>query len=205
MYKPKRYKETDQAKIRDLIRDFPFAIFIAEINGKVDAVHLPFILHEGIENDCLVGHIPHANPISEYIKSKALSKEEVFLIFRSPSSYISSSWYKEPDAPTWDYAAVHCRCHVSIQSQDELWESLNELVSHFEKNESNSIDLERLPSDVKKQSTRIMGFELKVFSYEAQFKLSQGRPEEDIRSILQHLDNNNTDPSLIRLIKEHNE
>lgn len=49
---------------------------------------------------------------------------KVLVIFRGENSYISSSWYSEPEVPTWNYRAVHVYGRLRELSEEALEEGI---------------------------------------------------------------------------------
>lgn len=138
MFIPEHYKNTDTKEIYDFLKNNSFGILINIIEGKPWGTHIPLELSKNSEDkDILVGHIAKAN-----LQSKNLvDGDEVLCIFNGPHSYISSSWYKEEEVPTWNYIAVHAYGTIKIQTSEELLQSLHELVDKYEQQSEHPISL----------------------------------------------------------------
>ena len=49
------------------------------------------------------------------------NNENVLVIFNGPHTYVSASWYENPQvASTWNYMAVHAKGKISLQMKQEL-------------------------------------------------------------------------------------
>ena len=126
MYIPERNKKEDIEEIKDFLSKNAFGILINQVAGRPWATHIPLELEaDGDGNDILVGHIAKANP-----QWKGFTEdEEVLCIFNGPHAYISSSWYKEEEVPTWNYVAVHVYGKLKILTEEEVMASLHRLVA----------------------------------------------------------------------------
>ncbi len=184
MFIPEHYKNTDTKEIHDFLKNNSFGILINTIEGKPWGTHIPLELSKNsVDKDILVGHIAKAN-----LQSKNLvDGDEVLCIFNGPHSYISSSWYKEEEVPTWNYIAVHVYGTIKIQTSEELLQSLHELVDKYEQQSDHPISLNDMSQKTMRQVKGIIGFEIEINDIQAVNKLSQGR-EHDHQKIIHELD-----------------
>lgn len=183
MYIPEKYRNEDLDQIREFLINNAFGILICSGSGSPMATHLPLEYEAGGNGMGLLhGHFARANPQWKHMEEG----EEVLCIFNGPHSYVSSSWYKEEEVPTWNYMAVHLRGRYRKQSEEELWASLHRLVDKYERDSAQPISLHELSPGTLRQVRGIVGFEISITSLEAAYKLSQGR-EEDHPRILEEL------------------
>ena len=175
MFIPEHYKNKDLSEIHNFLKNNSFGILINTIDGKPWGTHIPLELSKNKEGkDILVGHIAKAN-----LQSKNLTDgDEVLCIFNGPHSYVSSSWYKQEEVPTWNYIAVHVYGTVKIQTSEELMKSLYELVDKYEQKSEHPISLDDMSKKTMRQVTGIIGFEIIVNDIQAVNKLSQGRSHD---------------------------
>lgn len=188
MYTPQHYKKTDLAEIKDFLASNSFGILVNQINGKPWATHIPLeldVLESGEE--ILVGHISKANPQWKNFENA----DQVLCIFNGPHSYISSSWYKEEEVPTWNYIAVHVYGTIKILDEAAVLASLHKLVDKYEKGSKNPISINDMSKNTMRQIKGIVGFQISVDEIQATYKLSQTRPEDHpkIISELEETDN----------------
>lgn len=203
MYKPPQYEKKDPEYILRFIKDHPFATFVLQ-GDHLLATHIPVLTKATADGFCLFGHVAVHNPQRECLKDEM----EVLAIFQGSNAYISSSWYKEHEVSTWDYSAVHINARLKIQSEEELRESLKELVAHFESKQSNPKYLNDIPTAIiEPQIPQITGFWLYPTKIAAIAKLSQNRSSADIASIVSHLkqEDNPSISELIDQIQKENE
>ena len=185
MHIPKIFEITDSKVIENFIRENGFATIISSGDKFPVGTHIPIQLEINDKGEkVLWGHLSKANPQWELFEDSP----NVLVIFLSHiHSYISSSWYYHPNAPTWNYMSVHVMGEIKILHGEPLWESVRRLTRKYEQKSKNPISLDNLPESVKKQMNGIVGFEVKIEQIEAAFKLSQNRNERDFKNILREL------------------
>lgn len=196
MYQPKKYQKEDPEYIFDFIKQHPFATFI--LNGnRILATHIPVLTEGNFEKFSLYSHIANHNEQLQFLKDGA----EALLIFQGAHGYISSSWYREKDISTWDYSAVHVNVRLKIQTREELENSLQKLVGHFESSQKNPLYYNDIPEQMLKEHLPLItGFWCEPFKIEAVAKLHQGAHKEDIISITKNLEAQE-DPFALELSK----
>ena len=191
MYIPQHYKNENLAEVRQFIKENGFGILVSNVNGKHWASHIPFELE--IEEDgkeYLVSHISKGNPQWKYFNAT----EEVLCIFNGPHSYISSSWYKEEEVPTWNYIAIHVYGTLQILSEEEVLQSMHRLVDRYEKDSKKPISLKELSSKTLRQVKGVIGFKILITDIQATYKLSQTRPQDHAK-IIEELSSKNKSAS----------
>ncbi len=185
MWIPKYYEVTDQALISEFIKSVGLATIISPDRKYPFATHIPLELEEDADgNQVLVGHLAKVNPQSELLKKNP----NAMVIFQSPAQhYISSSWYEQPNAPTYNYMSVHICGSVKILNEEDTYQSVKRLTDRYETNSQNPVSLDTLPDPIKGMLKAVTGFKLTIEKVEAQFKLSQNRNEKDMRNIIVEL------------------
>ena len=186
MYIPANYKNENISEVREFIKEYSFAILVSLVDGKPWATHTPLELDVNEKGeDILVGHIAKANPQWKYFNSA----EEVLCIFNGPHSYVSSSWYKEEEVPTWNYIAVHIYGRLTVMTEQEVLAWLHILVDRYEKGVKQPVSLKSMSSNTLRQVKGVVGFQIEISAIQAAYKLSQGR-ETDHAQIIQELAEN---------------
>lgn len=182
MYVPKHFKVSDFDEIREFIQENSFGTIVTTKEGKPIATHLPLELYKQGDDYYITGHMAYANP-----QWKTFGDDNVLVMYQGSHAYISSSWYKSENVPTWNYQSVHVYGTANIMSEQELQEDLILLLQKYEKHRKNAALWENLSSQTKKQIKGIVGFKVKVQEVQAAYKLSQNRDEEDYRNIIDKL------------------
>jgi transcriptional regulator len=175
MYIPPHYKNENIAQIKDFLIKNSFAILISQVDGRPWATHIPLEL-ELDENgkDVLVGHISKAN-----VQWKAFTESpKVLCIFNGPHAYVSSSWYREEEVPTWNYIAVHVYGNLSLLDEAAVMASLHRLVDKYEVHSKQPVSLHSMSAKTLKQVRGIVGFKIEITDIQAAYKLSQTRGED---------------------------
>lgn len=199
MYIPHHYKNEDLNTVKAFIAKNSFGILVNQVDGKPWATHIPLELTtDDHGEDVLISHISRANP-----QWKVFEKQpDVLCIFNGPHSYISASWYKEEEVPTWDYIAVHVYGKLTILSEEEVMQSLHNLVDKYEKIAKNPVSLSHMSPTTLRQVKGVVGFKIEITDIQAAYKLSQTRPE-DHEAIISHLNEGNvTSQEIARHIKQ---
>lgn len=203
MYQPKKYQKKDPEYIFKFIQNHPFATFIIK-GERLLATHIPVLIEGEAENFRLYGHIANHNEQLQYLKDGA----EALLIFQGAHGYISSSWYTKKDISTWDYSAVHVNVRIKVQSQEELEQSLVNLVHKFEKEQENPLMYKDIPSEIiSDHLPHITGFWCDPFKIEGIAKMHQGYDTENLNRISKKLKerDNPLDSVLEKNIKAEND
>ncbi len=184
MYIPERNKKEDIEEIKDFLSKNAFGILINQVAGRSWATHIPLEFEaDGDGNDTLVGHIAKVNP-----QWKGFTEdEEVLCIFNGPHAYISSSWYKKEEVPTWNYIAVHIYGKLKILNEEEVMASLHRLVAKYEASSKNPVSLKIMSPNTLRQVKGMVGFKIEITDIQAKYKLSQNR-EQDHPKIISELE-----------------
>ncbi|AMX00293.1 FMN-binding negative transcriptional regulator [Rummeliibacillus stabekisii] len=184
MYIPKYYKETNMEEIKEFIQGNSFGTVVSTEKGKPIATHLPLELHKEDNKYYITGHMAYGNPQWRTFENE---DDSILVMYQGPDAYISSSWYKHENVPTWNYQAVHVYGSASLMTQQELEEDLILLLQKYENHRQNPVLWENLSPQAKKQIKGIVGFKIEVKEVQAAYKLSQNRNEEDYNRIVENL------------------
>lgn len=185
MYKQHYFKVEDRERIADFIRQHDFGTLVISESGIPTASHLLMDLETDSDGTWLLsGHMARANPLWGGMDAE----REVLVMFGGPNTYISPTWYRQLNVPTWNYIAVHLYgLPRVIDGGDELRSILSNLVKHYEG--KSDYRLETLPADfVEKEMRGVVGFQIRVTRVEASFKLSQNRNDEDHANVIRQLE-----------------
>lgn len=172
MYIPPHYNNHNIEEIKDFLRSNSFGILINIVDNKPWGTHIPLELEtDGQGKDILVGHIAKANPQWQNFSDQS----EVLCIFNGPHAYVSSSWYKEEEVPTWNYIAVHVYGSLTILTEEETMESMYRLVDKYERDSKHPVSLKNLSPKTLRQVKGVVGFKILISDIQATYKLSQTR------------------------------
>ena len=202
MYLPEQFKETSPERIAAIIESHSFGMLVTTLEGAPFVSHLPFIFDQfaGLKGR-LFCHMARANPQWQHLSTAG----EALVVFQGPHAYVSPSWYSSPGVPTWNYAVAHLRGKPGIiESESELESLLERMTSVYESNMPNPWVPELAGGMRAKLLNAIVGIEIEVADIQAKFKISQNRPLEDQRSVIEHLarSGNQLDAAMGNLMKE---
>lgn len=184
MYIPKYFQQQDLQQAASLVKKNEFATLVATVDGKLQAVHIPFMLKEENSEWVLFAHFSAANPLTIALEKN----EEVLVIFQGPHAYVSSSWYKHVSVPTWNYSAVHCYGILEKLDKEATVQLLQQTMNHYEDMQEKGMKWEDVPEKMKENLMKEMvAFKIVVSRIEAKAKLSQNKSEEDFNSVMNHL------------------
>ncbi len=200
MYTPKEFKIEDPKEQLDFIKSNVLGTLIStSSNLEPIASHLPFYVRE---EDPLVleGHISRANNQCTLLRKG----NNAMIIFQGPNGYISSSVYGHENVPTWNYQAIHVYGRISHLNDEETELHLSQLMSHHEKDREIKKEYQKLPPKlVEEYKKEILCFRFNTYRTEASYKLSQNRNPADYDAIIQDLEKNDGNKTLIDAMKKH--
>jgi transcriptional regulator len=145
MYNLPHFKEKDQQKVIDFMKQHPFAMLIATADNRAFASQIPLMFDERDGKIIFSGHM-----MKKQDHQQALEKNpEVLVVFTGPHTYVSASWYSNPhQASTWNYMSVHARGHLKFMDEKGLEDLLRRLTLQYENNNPHSPTVfDNLPQD----------------------------------------------------------
>lgn len=193
MYIPKNYEEQSWEKLKQIILDNPLATIITiDAEGKIIANHFPFYLYEDPESGkkFLHAHFAKKNPQAPSLKDN----DNVVVIFQSPSSYISPSYYPEKKrtekfVPTWDFASVHITGKLRVIDEAEfVRKQLENFTDHMEQDREPKWKVSDAPEPyLKIMQKAIFGLEISIDDVQSKFKFEQKMSDENITGVIEGL------------------
>jgi transcriptional regulator len=182
MYVPKAFAVEDVPALQDFMEEFNFATVVTQRAGELTASHIPFLLDRSIEPyGVLRAHIAIRNPQLKDLQSES----QALVIFQGPHTYVSPSWYVNPEnVPTWNYTVVHAYGVPKIGNKIAMIELLKDLTRKQESSFEEPWDFDPSAAWVQKLLMEIVAFEIKIERLEGKFKLNQNRKPEDRESVI---------------------
>lgn len=192
MYSLPYFKENDPQIILEFIHQHPFAFMAGcDEQNKPVATQVPVFIEEREGRLYLTGHIMKGTD-----HHKAFEKNpNVLCVFSGHHTYVSASWYSNPQqASTWNYMSVHVKGQLRFLDANSLVEVLKKTSLHFEKdNQHSSTVFDNLPEEYRNRLMKaIVAFEVEVEQIDNVFKLSQNRDRESYQTIIEKLDEQDT-------------
>lgn len=184
MYVPKHFKEDDNQKLHQYIRDYGFGLLIVSDEDGIDANHVPFHLDCGDSGSLgrLQCHVARNNPVWQ----RLLEGARVLAVFQGPDAYISPSWYPTKAetgrvVPTWNYLAVHVEGKArAIQDSTWLAQHLHHLTDQHESGMEKPWSVDDAPADFTDRLVQaIVGIEIEIEALTGKLKASQNVPERN--------------------------
>ena|ERR1700722_13244940 len=185
MYVPKLFAVEDLQQLHDFMDEFNFATIVTERAGELTASHIPFLLDRGAEPyGALRAHVAIGNPQLEDFRAGA----RALVIFQGPHTYVSPSWYVQPqNVPTWNYTVVHAYGVPTIGDQSATLAHLKQLVAKHEKGFERPWDFDPNAAWIQRLLPGIAAFEIKIEKLQGKFKLNQNRTPADRAGVIEAL------------------
>jgi transcriptional regulator len=177
MYLPKAFAVEDLTQLQDFMDEFNFATVVTQRDGELTASHIPFVLDRSVEPcGVLRAHVAINNPQLEDFRSGS----QALVIFQGPHTYVSPSWYVNPqNVPTWNYTVVHAYGVPKIMDRESMIALLQNLVGKHEGAFPKPWGFDSDDPFMQRQMPAIAGFEIKIEKLQGKFKLNQNRSAED--------------------------
>lgn len=191
MYTPHAFKEDRLPVLHDAIERSGLATLVTVTSTGLVASHIPMLVDATRgPYGTLSGHLARAN--SQWREGTA--DAEALAIFIGPETYVSPSWYATTQrtgkvVPTWNYVAVHAYGRVVFfDDPDRLRTIVTRLTNRHEAALPKPWHVTDAPEDfIEGQLKAIVGFEMVIARLEGKWKLSQNRPDDDRRGVIQGL------------------
>ncbi|HIG42625.1 MAG: FMN-binding negative transcriptional regulator [bacterium] len=193
MYIPEYFKISDDDEIFSYIEANAFGQLISNVHGRFFSSHLPFLISG--DKTSLIAHTARQNP-----QYRELDGQEALVTLQGVHEYISPSWYSGPGVPTWNYQAVHIygKCKV-FHDPVRLKEVVETLAAKFE----SAFEIPWQPDYKDSMLGAIVGIEITISEIQCKYKLSQNRPVQDRKQVIERL--NATGPNKMATAMERNE
>ena len=183
-YPPEHHQEDRFENALELIKLYPLATVITSSINKVLSTHIPLVYSDKGTLGTLVGHLDKFNPQINHFEDK---DHDLEIIFHGPEVYISPSKYSTTQLPTWNYFKVHLRGKIILKKEPQyVKESLIAMTAFLEGEKPNYVLDENNPR-MHAALDYIVGFHIKISSWEGKYKISQDKNKEDRKRAKQAL------------------
>jgi transcriptional regulator len=175
---------TDEAEVKRLIRENPWATIVSNTEKGLVASHYPVVLEEQPDGISLVSHVGRPDE-----RAHELGQHEVLIIIAGAHGYISPGWYENSEfVPTWNHATAHLYGTPQILSDEENFRVLGQLVDHFEKRMPDPVSLTIDERAAQRLATGTVGIRIPITRFDARLKLSQNKSPEVRQRIIEALE-----------------
>jgi len=183
MRKTPRYTTTDEAEIKRLIRENPWATYVSNTSNGLVASHYPTLLEDEADGISIVTHF--GRPDEELHE---VPEHEMLVIVQGAHGYISPNWYAEGDiVPTWNHVTAHLYGVPEILSEEENFAVLGKLVDHFEERMPHPVSLDQDEETARRIAKGTIGLRIRITRVDARLKLSQNKSDQVRETIIDAL------------------
>lgn len=197
MYVPRHFAVDERTRQHELIEQHSFGTLIVTLQGRLEAVHLPFLLDRARGSmGTLRAHMARANPAWRSFDGTS----DALVIFLGTHGYISPDWYTSAkQVPTWNYVAIHAYGVPKALDDAGTVRLLDDLSARHEdelapKPPWTTGKLE--PDYFAKLRGAIVAFEIELSRLEGKAKLSQNKTAADIAGAVASLNVRRDDASI---------
>ena len=176
MYNIPHFKANDHQEVLDFMKAHPFVTICGvDKDGFPVATQVPVLLK--IEEDKIIisGHVMRKQEHTNAFENN----NKVLVIFSGPSAFVSANWYTTKNmGSTWNYQSVQAKGNLEIKDEKHLYNLLEQLTLHFEKDPNSPTQVKNLSSEYMEQNMKaIYSFDILVYDLQHVFILSQNRDE----------------------------
>lgn len=183
MRKTPHYTTTDEAEIKRLIRENPWATYVSGTSTGLVASHYPTLLEEDEEGISIVTHFGRPDEVLHEV-----GQHEMLVIVQGAHGYISPAWYDDDDfIPTWNHVTAHLYGVPEILSDEANFAVLGTLVDHFEGRMPHPVSLDQDEAGARRIAKGTIGLRIRVTRVDARLKLSQNKSDEVRATIIDAL------------------
>lgn len=172
------FRSFDVERCRSVAVDHPLASVSGCLDGRPVVAHCPVL----VEGESAILHLSRRNAFAPLV----LQGAPCTAVFHGPNHFISSRWYENVTAPTWNYVIVHAEAEAMKPIDDpvEMKKVLMRLVKRQEDGVGEGF-MPKLTLDyLDEMVPHIVMAELVDVKWWGLFKLSQNKLEsEQVRII----------------------
>ena len=191
MYLPEHFNEQRAELLHELIREQPLGTLVTLAAEGLNANHVPFEFDAApAPLGTLRCHVARANSIWRDFSPMV----EALAIFQGPKTYISPSFYPSKKVtgevvPTYNYVIVHGYGAMKVIHDREWLRGLvTRLTKRFEAGRAAPWQVTDAPSAfIDKQLGAIVGIEIALTKLIGKWKVSQNRPVDDRKGVIEGL------------------
>lgn len=182
MYKLSYFTENNTETVIAFMKQHPFAVITAIGEQYPVATQVPLFIDVNEEGKIILsGHIMRKTD-----HHKAFEKNEnVLVLFTGPHTYISASWYSNPQsASTWNYMTVQAKGKITLLDEAATYQAIKDITDHYEGTETAAAFHKMDDAYIAAMLKAIVAFSIEVETLENVFKLSQNKDEQNKKQII---------------------
>ena len=179
------YRITDEAVVRDLVRQHGWVTIVSHTSAGLVASHVPVVVEDG-EDFVITGHFGRPDDENHELGSGG----EVMVVVQGTHGYVSAGWYGTgTTASTWDFVVAHLYgVPEAVTDPEENLAVLSDLQAKYEKALPDPMLMEHSPEVAAALARGARAFRLRVTRWQGRNKMSQNRPTEVVERIVGQLE-----------------
>jgi transcriptional regulator len=185
MHPNQSFAWTDEAEILNFFRHQGFARIFAQTKHGPRVAHVPVLVRDG---PVLHFHLANGNALTAQIDGL-----NALALVEGPNAYLSANWYDDISGavPSWNYIAAECEGVVRRLDRDALIRLVDDLSLHLEPKVRENWTREKMdPARFEALLGAIKAFELRIDHVRGTRKLSQHKPDGEVKGLLVGMDAN---------------
>ncbi|MDO9370528.1 MAG: FMN-binding negative transcriptional regulator [Sphingopyxis sp.] len=164
-----------------LVREIGFAAIFASTPDGPRVAHAPVVLSE--DRATLQFHLARGNALTRHLDGAS-----ALAVVQGPDSYVSASWYADPDqVPTWNYVAIEMEGVARRLDDAALIAQVDMLSASHEARIGANPPWTRdkmNPALFSKMTGAITGFEMRITAWRPTIKLSQNKSHDERERVI---------------------
>ncbi|GAA2880150.1 FMN-binding negative transcriptional regulator [Streptosporangium fragile] len=179
------YAIDDPWVLRELVAAHGWATLVSVSDGGEPVVsHLPVIPDPANPGPAVVGHLARADA-----EVHGLGRRPVVIVVEGPEGYVSPTLYRAgPYVPTWNFVTLHLHGTPRVLGPEETYRVLSDTVDHFEAGRPEPFRLDSVEEYAHRIAPGVTGFRLVPDRVVGKAKLSQEKPAEIVKRVIEALD-----------------
>lgn len=172
----------DPQVVRDLVREFPWALLVSSTPDGPVASHYPVLLDEDTDELAVVTHVGRPDETLH-----RFGDHDVLVVVQGRHGYVSPSWYEPGSsrAPTWNFTAAHLYGRPQVLGPEENLAVLTRLVAHFEQHVDDPMWLDQAWGAKAARGT--VGLRIPIDRFVLKVKMSQDKDATSVQNVIDAL------------------
>lgn len=167
------FRSFDPDRCRGVAVQHPLATLCGSLDGHAVVAHAPVL----VEGESAIVHMSRRNAFAPLV----LNGGACTAVFHGPNHFVSSRWYENVTAPTWNYVIVQAEAGAMLPIEDEA--EMKKVLMRLVKRQEDTIGdgfMPKLSAEYTDEMVKhIVMAQLVDVKWSGLFKLSQNKLESE--------------------------